>query len=248
MLPPLESERDRLTSAIEQLTTARAQLVALIDRTPTTTPSTTPGSRRTGRPDPVDAARAGATGCEPGVAPASPSPAGPSPASHLKAKGLLISSRSSWSTASDGIAGGSRASAWEASDDNRPKPQTTGPCPRRQDRRVVHGRAAQRPPGAVRRRATEGGAAAHRRRAVDRPHRPRRRRRPACQRRRGAPADDGRGRGGRAAGALHRGGDLLPGQVRPLRTGPGRGGAGRLEPGRVDGAGGRAGAGRPAGG
>ncbi|SDT72228.1 MerR family transcriptional regulator [Jiangella sp. DSM 45060] len=34
MLAPLESERDRLTSAIEQLTTARAQLVALIDRTP----------------------------------------------------------------------------------------------------------------------------------------------------------------------------------------------------------------------
>lgn len=34
MLAPLESERDRLTSAIEQLTTARAQLVTLIDRTP----------------------------------------------------------------------------------------------------------------------------------------------------------------------------------------------------------------------
>ncbi|WP_053204478.1 MerR family transcriptional regulator [Jiangella muralis] len=34
MLSPLESERDRLTSAIEQLTAARAQLIALIDRTP----------------------------------------------------------------------------------------------------------------------------------------------------------------------------------------------------------------------
>ncbi|SDU15817.1 MerR family transcriptional regulator [Jiangella alkaliphila] len=34
MLEPLESERDRLTSAIDELTTARTLLAALIDRTP----------------------------------------------------------------------------------------------------------------------------------------------------------------------------------------------------------------------
>jgi hypothetical protein len=38
----------------------------------------------------------------------------PQPGLTEKAKGSRISGRSSWSVASDGIAGGSRASAWKA--------------------------------------------------------------------------------------------------------------------------------------